>query len=41
VLINPGSDTRTGVLVEYARTAQICQDAHGPRSQAYVTDRIG
>jgi phosphate transport system ATP-binding protein len=41
VLINPDSDTRTGVLVEYGRTEQIFQDPHDPRTQAYVTGRIG
>jgi phosphate transport system ATP-binding protein len=41
VLINPDSDTRTGVLVEYDRTQQIFEDPHDPRTQAYVTGRIG
>jgi phosphate transport system ATP-binding protein len=41
VLINPDSDTRTGVLVEYGRTEQIFQDPHDSRTQAYVTGRIG
>ena len=41
VLINPDSDTRTGVLVEYDRTQQIFEDPHDPRTQAYVTGRVG
>jgi phosphate transport system ATP-binding protein len=41
VLVNEESDTRTGVLVEYGRTEQIFQDPHDPRTQAYVTGRIG
>jgi phosphate transport system ATP-binding protein len=41
VLRNEQSDTRTGVLVEYGRTAQIFQDPHDSRTQAYVTGRMG
>ncbi len=41
VLLDPNSDTRTGVLVEYGRTDQIFQDPQDPRTQAYVTGRVG
>ena len=41
VLVNPESDTRTGVLVEYGPTEQIFQDPRDERTQAYVTGRIG
>jgi phosphate transport system ATP-binding protein len=41
VLINPESDTRTGVLVEYDRTAKLFQDPHDSRTKAYVTGRMG
>jgi phosphate transport system ATP-binding protein len=41
VLRSEESDTRTGVLVEYGRTEQIFQDPHDPRTQAYVTGRMG
>ncbi|HTS99040.1 MAG TPA: phosphate ABC transporter ATP-binding protein PstB [Streptosporangiaceae bacterium] len=41
VLVNPESDTRTGVLVEYGRTEQIFQDPQDSRTQAYVTGRMG
>ncbi len=41
VLVNPESDTRTGVLVEYGRTEQIFQDPQDSRTQAYVTGRTG
>ena len=41
VLTDSNSDTRTGVLVEYGRTAQIFQDPQDPRTQAYVTGRMG
>ncbi|HTA03242.1 MAG TPA: phosphate ABC transporter ATP-binding protein PstB [Streptosporangiaceae bacterium] len=41
VLTDPDSDTRTGVLVEYGRTEQIFEDPHDPRTQAYVTGRVG
>ena len=41
VLVNPESDTRTGVLVEYGRTQEIFEDPRDPRTQAYVTGRVG
>jgi phosphate transport system ATP-binding protein len=41
VLINPESDVRTGVLVEYAPTAQLFEDPHDDRTKAYVTGRMG
>jgi phosphate transport system ATP-binding protein len=41
VLRNEESDTRTGVLVEYGPTQQIFEDPHDPRTQAYVTGRMG
>ena len=41
VLVNPESDTRTGVLVEYGPTQQIFEDPKDPRTQAYVTGRMG
>jgi phosphate transport system ATP-binding protein len=41
VLVDPKSDTRTGVLVEYGPTEQIFQNPRDPRTQAYVTGRIG
>ncbi len=41
VLVNDESDTRTGVLVEYGPTGQIFQSPRDPRTQAYVTGRIG
>jgi phosphate ABC transporter ATP-binding protein len=41
VLRDDKSDTRTGVLVEYGRTAQIFEDPHDTRTQAYVTGRVG
>jgi phosphate transport system ATP-binding protein len=41
VLTDSKSDTRTGVLVEYGRTEQIFQDPKDPRTQAYVTGRMG
>jgi phosphate transport system ATP-binding protein len=41
VLVNPDSDTRTGTLVEYGSTQQIFEDPHDPRTQAYVTGRMG
>jgi phosphate transport system ATP-binding protein len=41
VLVNPESDTRTGVLVEYGPTRQIFENPRDPRTQAYVTGRIG
>jgi phosphate transport system ATP-binding protein len=41
VLVNPDSDTRTGVLVEYDRTEKIFGDPHDDRTKAYVTGRVG
>jgi phosphate transport system ATP-binding protein len=41
VLINETSDTRTGVLVEYDRTAKLFQDPRDNRTRAYVTGRMG
>src|SRR5689334_12848706 len=41
VLRNEESDTRTGVLVEYGRTQQIFEDPNDPRTQAYVTGKMG
>lgn len=41
VLTDSKSDTRTGVLVEYGPTKQIFEDPHDPRTQAYVTGRMG
>jgi phosphate transport system ATP-binding protein len=41
VLTDSKTDTRTGVLVEHGPTPQIFEDPHDPRTQAYVTGRIG
>jgi phosphate transport system ATP-binding protein len=41
VLVNPDSDTRTGVLIEYGPTHQIFENPHDQRTEAYVTGRIG
>jgi len=41
VLVNPESDTRTGVLIEYGPTRQIFEDPQDKRTEAYVTGRIG
>jgi phosphate transport system ATP-binding protein len=41
VLVNPESDTRTGVLVEYDRTAKMFEDPNDDRTKAYVTGRTG
>ena len=41
VLRNEESDTRTGVLVEYDKTERLFQDPSDPRTQAYVTGRMG
>ena len=41
VLTDSKSDTRTGVLVEYGTTEQIFQDPKDPRTQGYVTGRMG
>jgi phosphate transport system ATP-binding protein len=41
VLRDEKSDVRTGVLVEYDRTAKIFADPSDERTQAYVTGRVG
>jgi len=41
VLINPESDVRTGVLVEYDRTDRLFGDPRDDRTKAYVTGRMG
>jgi len=41
VLRNEKSDTRTGVLVEYDKTDRLFEDPSDPRTQAYVTGRMG
>jgi phosphate transport system ATP-binding protein len=41
VLTGGDNDTRTGLLVEYGSTEQIFQDPTDPRTQAYVTGRMG
>jgi phosphate transport system ATP-binding protein len=41
VLINPESDTRTGTLIEYDRTAKLFEDPRDDRTKAYVTGRMG
>jgi phosphate transport system ATP-binding protein len=41
VLRDEKSDTRTGVLVEYDRTANIFGNPKDDRTQAYVTGRVG
>ncbi len=41
VLVNPESDIRTGVLVEYGSTTQIFEDPRDSRTQAYVSGRMG
>jgi phosphate transport system ATP-binding protein len=41
VLTDSKSDTRTGVLVEYGPTRQIFENPRDPRTQAYVTGRVG
>ncbi|HEY6310740.1 MAG TPA: phosphate ABC transporter ATP-binding protein PstB [Streptosporangiaceae bacterium] len=41
VLINPESDTRTGTLVEYDRTADLFGNPKDDRTKAYVTGRMG
>jgi phosphate transport system ATP-binding protein len=41
VLRDESSDTRTGVLVEYDLTETIFQNPRDPRTQAYVTGRMG
>jgi phosphate transport system ATP-binding protein len=41
VLRNEKSDTRTGVLVEFDKTANIFESPRDERTQAYVTGRMG
>jgi phosphate transport system ATP-binding protein len=41
VLVDSENDTRTGTLVEYAPTRQLFEDPQDPRTQAYVTGRVG
>jgi len=41
VLTDEQSDTRTGVLVEYGPTQQVFEYPNDPRTQAYVTGRMG
>ena len=41
VLVDSENDTRTGTLVEYGPTQQIFEDPQDPRTQAYVTGRMG
>ena len=41
VLTDSKSDTRTGVLVECGTTEQIFEDPRDPRTQGYVTGRVG
>jgi phosphate transport system ATP-binding protein len=41
VLRDEQSDVRTGVLVEYDRTEKLFSDPRDPRTQAYVTGRMG
>ncbi len=41
VLVDSQNDTRTGTLVEYGPTQQIFEDPQDPRTQAYVTGRMG
>jgi phosphate transport system ATP-binding protein len=41
VLVDSENDTRTGTLVEYAPTRQLFEDPEDPRTQAYVTGRVG
>jgi phosphate transport system ATP-binding protein len=41
VLVDSKNDIRTGTLVEYAPTEQLFGDPKDPRTQAYVTGRMG
>jgi phosphate transport system ATP-binding protein len=41
VLVNPESDTRTGVLVEYGPTQQIFVNPKDERTEAYVSGKMG
>jgi phosphate transport system ATP-binding protein len=39
--VNPSSDTRTGVLVEYDRTTTIFSKPSDQRTENYITGRFG
>ena len=39
--VNPNSDRRTGVLVEFDRTQKIFSNPVDPRTEAYITGRFG
>ncbi len=39
--VNPESDTRTGVLVEYDETQRMFTSPHDARTESYVTGRFG
>ena len=39
--VNPESDTRTGILVEYDRTQRMFTSPADPRTESYVTGRFG
>jgi phosphate transport system ATP-binding protein len=41
VLVDSDNDTRTGVLVEYGPTQQIFMNPKDPRTEAYVTGKMG
>jgi phosphate transport system ATP-binding protein len=41
VLVNPESDTRTGVLVEYAPTEELFMNPRDERTEAYVSGKMG
>jgi phosphate transport system ATP-binding protein len=41
VLVNPESDVRTGVLVEYGPTEQIFMNPKDSRTEAYVSGKMG
>ena len=41
VLTDSETDTRTGVLIESGTTQQIFEDPRDPRTQAYVSGRVG
>jgi phosphate transport system ATP-binding protein len=41
VLTDAENDTRTGTLVEYGPTVRVFADPQDPRTQAYVTGRMG
>jgi len=39
--VNPESDRRTGQLVEFDETSKIFMNPSDPRTEAYVTGKIG